>query len=101
MKKIPTLLLAAPVLLSASFAFAQNIVANAPDGAGATTIYRQVMPDGRVVYSDTVTKGVKVDRILLVPRPQASQVASKPAPGERTRSAGNTGTAAGTGDAGR
>jgi hypothetical protein len=101
MKKSSTLSLAAPLFLCAPFAFAQNVVANAPEGAGATTIYRQVLPDGRVVYSDTVTKGVKIDRILLVPGPQPNQVASKPLPGEQSRSAGNTGAPAGSGNTGR
>lgn len=101
MKKLWTFFLLVLLYLSASFALAQNTVATAPSGAGATTIYRQVMPDGRIVYSDTLTKGVKVDRILMIPSTGTNQTAAKPASGERMRGAGNTGTTVGSGDAAR
>ena len=85
------LLAATPIVfLPASFVHAQNTVANAPSGAGATTIYRQVMPNGRVVYSDTVTKGVKIDRVLTVPG-SPSQAAGKPSSDARLRGASNAG----------
>jgi hypothetical protein len=101
MKKSRTFPVAAvPVLLSASIAFAQNIVTDAPAGAGTATIYRQTMPDGRVVYSDTVTKGVKIDRILSVPN-TGNQTAAKAIAGERMRGAGTQGNSAASGDAGR
>jgi hypothetical protein len=70
--------------------FAQNIATNAPSGKGATTIYRQVMPDGRIMYSDTVTKGVKIDRVLSFPD-TSNQAASGPAEGSSLRGAGNPG----------
>lgn len=101
MKKFQTFFFLVLLYLSATFALAQNTVATAPTGAGATTIYRQVMPDGRVVYSDTLTKGVKVDRILMIPSSAKTQTAAKPASGERTRGAGNAGAAGGSGDTGR
>jgi hypothetical protein len=68
----PFLLSAATVLvvLSATDIYAQNIVVKpAPPGGGATTIYRQVMPDGRVVYSDKELKGAKVDHTIKVDPP--------------------------------
>lgn len=50
-------------------AFAQNIaVASAPD-KGAATIYRQVMPNGRIVYSDKVIKGGKLDHTITIAPP--------------------------------
>ena len=101
MKKPWTFLLLVLLYLSVSLAIAQNTVVSAPDGAGATTIFRQVMPDGRVVYSDTIIKGVKVDRILLVPGAGASQVAAKPDIGDRSRSSGNNGAASGSSAVGR
>jgi hypothetical protein len=98
MKKSLTLLMAVmPALLSAPLAIAQNVATNAPGDAGATTIYRQVMPDGRIVYSDTPTKGVKIDRILSIPA-TATKSASRPVAGERMRGAGSTD---GSGDSGR
>ncbi|OGB26669.1 MAG: hypothetical protein A3I66_03765 [Burkholderiales bacterium RIFCSPLOWO2_02_FULL_57_36] len=100
MKKSRAFFLAAPIFLSASIALAQNTVINAPDGAGATTIYRQIMPDGRIVYSDTITKGVKIDRILSVPHVE-NRTAAKPAAAERMRGGGNPGGTAGSTDAGR
>ena len=100
MKKFRTFFLTAPVFLAASVALSQNTVTHAPEGAGATTIYRQVMPDGRIVYSDTITKGVKIDRILSVPQPE-TRTAAKPANVERMRGGGTTATPTGSGNAGR
>jgi hypothetical protein len=50
----------------ASAASAQNMVAPAPADKGAATVYRQVMPDGRIVYSDHVIKGAKIDHTITV-----------------------------------
>lgn len=47
----------------------ENIVAPAPSTGGATFIYRQILPNGRVVYSDKPIKGAKVDHTLTVERP--------------------------------
>lgn len=79
----------------------------APEASRATTtIYRQVMPDGRIVYSDKMLKGARVDetiamehpikgnlwttesgtRPLVAPRSTSTpvdKVASIPAPGEK------------------
>jgi hypothetical protein len=69
--KMPALPNAAALVLAccASLAFAQNMVASAPSGKGATTIYRQTMPDGEIVYSDKPMKGGKIDRIIKVEPP--------------------------------
>jgi hypothetical protein len=37
--------------------------------SGATTIYRQVTPDGRIVYADKVLKGGKLDQTITVDPP--------------------------------
>jgi hypothetical protein len=47
-------------------AFAEDVVKPAPPGDGATTVYRQVMPDGRVTYSDKALKGGKIDHTIKV-----------------------------------
>lgn len=64
---LPTL--ATVVICSATHAAGQNVVAPAPPSSGATTIYRQVMADGRIVYSDKVAKGAKVDHTITMPPP--------------------------------
>jgi hypothetical protein len=58
--------------LAASFAvaaFSQDIVKPAPSGGGTGIIYRQVMPDGRIVYTDRVLPGGRVDHTIRVERP--------------------------------
>lgn len=46
---------------------AQTTAARQDDGT--ITVYRQVMPDGRVVYSDKAVKGVKLDHTITVEPP--------------------------------
>jgi hypothetical protein len=58
--------LAAAIAGSASPAFAQDAVKPAPPEGTATTVYRQVTPDGRVVYSDKALKGAKIDHTIKV-----------------------------------
>ena len=61
-----------PVILAcvaAPFAAAEDVVASAPSTGGATVIYRQVLPNGRVVYSDKPIKGAKLDHTLTVEQP--------------------------------
>lgn len=55
--------------LSASTAFAEDAVAPAPSASAATTVYRQVMPDGRVIYSDKAIKGGKIDHTITIEPP--------------------------------
>lgn len=68
-----TLLLQSAVSLAAILAaaggLAQNVVAPAPAGAGATTIYRQVLPDGQIVYSDKPQKGARIERTVALDPP--------------------------------
>jgi hypothetical protein len=60
---------------------------------GTITVYRQVMPDGRVVYSDKVVKGFKLDHTITVEPPikgnlwttEASQGPAIPPQVERTQ----------------
>ncbi|HYD95008.1 MAG TPA: DUF4124 domain-containing protein [Noviherbaspirillum sp.] len=49
---------------------AENLPAPAPLGKPASTVYRLVMPDGRIVYSDKPLKGGKVDETLTVDPPE-------------------------------
>lgn len=48
---------------------ADNLVAPAPLGDPATTVYRQVTPDGRIIYSDKAIKGARVDQTLHIDTP--------------------------------
>lgn len=48
---------------------ADKAVAPAAAAPAASTIYRQVTPDGATVYSDQPLKGAKVERALSVPAP--------------------------------
>lgn len=52
-------------------ASAQNVAepVAAPPGNKPTTIYRQVMPDGSIVYSDKATKGARTDETITVEPP--------------------------------
>lgn len=58
--------IAAAFACVASAAFGQNVVHSAPSNKGATTLYRQVMPDGRIVYSDKAIQGGKIDHTIKV-----------------------------------
>lgn len=40
-----------------------------PQTHGPTTVYRQITPDGRVVYSDKAIKGAKIDHTMTVEPP--------------------------------
>ena len=55
--------------LTAATAFSQSVVKPAPPGGGAETIYRQVTPEGRIVYSDKALPGARVDHTIKVDRP--------------------------------
>lgn len=57
------LLLSGFVLLPA-WLHAEAIEQPAPLGKPANTAYRQILPDGRVIYSDRVIKGAKVDQVI-------------------------------------
>jgi len=61
--------LAAIVICCASSVHSESVVTRAPEGVGATTVYRQVMPDGRIVYSDKLIKGGKLDRTITIDQP--------------------------------
>jgi hypothetical protein len=58
--------IAATIACSASPVLAQDVVKPAPSVGAATTVYRQVMPDGRIVYSDKALKGAKIDHTITV-----------------------------------
>jgi hypothetical protein len=51
---------------------AEEIARPEPIGKPATRVYRQVMPDGRVIYSDKLVKGARVDETIIVEPPAKS-----------------------------
>ena len=57
---------AALALLLVNTVMAQDQVAPAAEGGGAKTIYRLVMPDGSITYSDKPQKGAKVERTVNI-----------------------------------
>lgn len=52
-------------------AFAQQLPKPEPLGEPATKVYRQVFPDGRIVYSDKPVPGAKIDE-TIVPDPDSN-----------------------------
>jgi len=66
----PRILILALTLPLAPAAFAaEEIPRPEPIGKPATKVYRLVMPDGRVIYSDKPIKGAKVDETIKVDPP--------------------------------
>jgi hypothetical protein len=49
-----------------ALAWGQDLVKPDPIGEPATKLYRQLLPDGRVIYSDKPVKGAKLDDTLTV-----------------------------------
>jgi hypothetical protein len=47
----------------------EDVVAPAPSTGASTVIYRQVLPTGRIVYSDKPVKGARLDQTLMVEPP--------------------------------
>lgn len=63
----------AAVVCGAAPALAQQLVSPEPLGEPATTVYRQRMPDGGLLYSDKAQRGAKIDQTLQVePPPEGS-----------------------------
>jgi len=60
------LAVAVAVALAPAPLLAEQIAPPAPLGKPARTVYRQVMPDGSIVYSDKILKGAKLDETLHV-----------------------------------
>jgi len=56
-------------LICVAPAAAQQVVSPQPLGEPATIVYRQVTPDGRIVYSDERQRGAKVEQTLRVELP--------------------------------
>lgn len=48
---------------------AEELPSPEPLGKPATKVYRQVLPDGRVVYSDKLVKGARVAETITVEPP--------------------------------
>lgn len=62
-------ILAIVAACAAAPALADSGATPARNAEGGTTVYRQVMPDGRIVYSDKVLKGGKLDETITVEPP--------------------------------
>lgn len=80
----PVLRHVAPLLLAAfsAAALSAELEAPKPIGAPATKAYRQIMPDGRIVYSDKRIEGAKIDETIEVDPPVKGNIWSTE-PGER------------------
>jgi hypothetical protein len=63
-------------------AAAQDIIKPDPIGEPATKLYRQILPDGRIIYSDKQIKGAKLDDTLKVD-PDSNGKSWKPESGKR------------------
>lgn len=68
---LPLATMSIVAVLFTTNASSQNVVETvaAPPGNSATTIYREVMPDGRIVYTDKALKEGKVDHTITVEPP--------------------------------
>jgi uncharacterized protein YndB with AHSA1/START domain len=73
-KPIPLKTIALMFALAPGLACAENVLVPAPLGSAATTVYRQVMPDGRIVYTDKAPKDGKVDQTITVEPPAKGKV---------------------------
>ena len=62
------------IALAPGLVFAENVLVPAPLGSAATTVYRQVMPDGRIVYTDKAPKDGKADQTITVEPPAKGKV---------------------------
>lgn len=51
-----------------AISFSDELPRPVPLGEPATTVYRQVLPDGRIVYSDKPVKGARVDETINADR---------------------------------
>jgi hypothetical protein len=73
-KSIPLKTVAIMAVLAPVLACAENVLVPAPLGSAATTVYRQVLPDGRIVYTDKAPKDGKVDQTITVEPPAKGKV---------------------------
>lgn len=78
-RRIAALLLAFP-----GFALASELTASTPLGKPATKIYRQLTPEGQIVYSDELIAGAKVEE-TIIPDPDVEGRLWKPESGKRHR----------------
>jgi len=60
--------------LAPALVFADTVLTPPPLGSAANTVYRQVMPDGRIVYTDKLPKDGKVDQTITVEPPAKGHV---------------------------
>jgi hypothetical protein len=56
-------------LFAPPLALAQVLTAPTPLGEPPTTVYRQMTPDGHIVYSDKAQQGARIDHALTVAPP--------------------------------
>lgn len=70
-RHLPHSAIAIVAVLFATDSLSQNVVetVSTPPSTTPTTIYRQVMPDGRIVYSDKAVKNAKIDQTITIEPP--------------------------------
>ena len=64
-----TRIFALALAFAPAIGLAEEIPRPDPIGKPATKVYRQVTPDGRIIYSDKPVKGAKVDETITVEPP--------------------------------
>lgn len=77
MKRLfPHSVIAAAAVLFATSASSQNVAepVATPPSKEPTTIYREVMPDGRIVYTDKAIKEGKIDQTITVEPPTSGNL---------------------------
>lgn len=60
--------------MSPAVAFPAELATPEPIGAPAMKAYRQIMPDGRIVYSDKLVEGARVDETITVDPPTKGNI---------------------------
>jgi hypothetical protein len=70
-KRLPHPAIAIAAFIFTTDCLSQNVVetVSTPPSKTPTTIYRQVTPDGRIVYSDKAMKNAKIDQTITVEPP--------------------------------
>jgi hypothetical protein len=64
-----SLVLRAVAIIAGFFAGAASCAESAPSVTAPITVYRQILPDGRVLYSDKAIQGAKVDHTIMIDPP--------------------------------
>lgn len=66
---LPLRSLAVAAAFSAAVAWAQESATPIPADNGTLTVYRHVLPDGRIIYADKAMQGMTVDHTITIAPP--------------------------------